>query len=1391
MVGAQKGLIIGILTIILLGSISYIELSAEEDILNQETNLVADRILSTYGQLPIYFEANEGQVNDQVRYMARTSGYTLFLTENQAVFSLEMEEANASFDAVAHAAGRYGLQLNFEGANPHPSLVGESLQEGISSYFIGSREEWHTSIAHYGKVRYQQLYDGIDAIFYGNPQQLQYDFEIAPYADPSQIQLAFDPVENLTLTEEGSLLLDIGSQTLTMRAPYSYQMVDGVETVVESRFAISGETVHFVLGQYDESLSLTIDPVLIYASFVGGTANDIAYGVDVDSSGNAYIVGMTTSNEANFPVTVGPDLTWNGNFGGDAFIKKLNAAGTAIIYAGYIGGSGGDIGYAVAVDASGNAYVTGHTGSSEATFPVTGGPVLTHPGGNTAFVAKVNASGASLDYAGYIATTNGRAIAVDASGNAYVTGSIGGSIGVHKVNAAGTGFVYQYNVGSGTGRGIAVDASGSAYVTGQIGTNAVVAKVNAAGNATDYLTTLGGSSTDNGLGIAVDSSGNAYVAGETQSTNFPTVGSLDTTYGGGTRDGFVAKLDASGNTVYSAFLGGSSFDAASGVVVDSNGNAYVTGQTSSTQATFPVVGGPDLTKNGASGGDAFITMINASGTAYVYSGYIGGAGNEYGYTIAMDSLRNVYIVGISASNDGTFPDGDGPGSIPGYSPSYIGGLNDGFIAKVSYPILVEFSATTASSVEGNSGTSAVSSPTLLVSGGNLASAITLEILLTDGTATLADSDYSQTSATVTIPAADYTTVQSISIPVAALGIVGDTTDEPDEDFTLGIQNIGTGVVIGDANNDLTTISTTTYTILNDDSVSFNVEFSAATASGLEGDSGTSSVTAPTLLVSGGVLASPATVDLALTDGTATLADSDYSQTSATITIPAADYTTVQSVSIPVTALSITGDTTDELDETLSLALQNPSTGFAIGDADSDTATTSTATYTIFNDDSLTFNVEFSAATASGLEGDSGSSAVTGPTLLVSGGVLASPATVDLTLTDGTATLADSDYAQTAASITIPAGDYTTVQSVAIPAAALSIVGDADVEADESLSLALQNPSTGLSIGDANSDTATTSTATYTILNDDGVTFSVEFSAATASGLEGDSGTSAIVSPTLLVSGGVIASPATVDLILTDGTATLADNDYIQTTATITIPAGDYTTVQSVAIPAAALSIVGDTNAEFDETLTLALQNASAGFGIGDADGDMTVISTAVYTITSDDEEPAETASGGASIDVFDPAISKLGFLVPGQTGVSGEQLEWIVTVSNNGGTAGTNIVVTDTVNADLRINSVEVPEGVTSDIEGQVVTVTIPALNPGQSINFSIFTTTLQGASVSNTACLMADNYGTSLCSTGSSVNQLPSTGESPWSGWRLPLMSFFSVMGVVVMLVWGVMNRS
>ncbi len=472
-----------------------------------------------------------------------------------------------------------------------------------------------------------------------------------------------------------------------------------------------------------------IDPaVLVYCGYIGGGGSDQGRGVATDSEGNVYVAGFTDSTEAGFPVTVGPDLSYNGaNF--DAFVAKIKSDGTALLYCGYIGGGSNDGADSIAVDSAGNAYVTGGASSTQASFPVVGGPDLTYNGGTVdAFVAKVNAAGTALIYCGYIGGSGidlGHGIAVDIAGAAYITGettsgqssfpvtegpdmtfnggTVVGDVFVAKVSAGGNALAYcGYIGGSGEERGqrVAVDSGGNAYVTGFTNSteasfpvavgpdlsfngatgDVFVAKVNAAGTALVYCGYIGGSGVDDGGDIAVDSSGTAYVAGTTSSaeSSFPVVIGPDLSFNGEISDAFVAKVNPSGSAlVYCGYIGGSGLDRGIGVAIDVRGHAFVTGETNSTESSFPVAGGPDLTQNGPAFIDAFITKVDATGTGLVYCGYIGGSQGDSGLDIAVDGAGAAYVIGVTFSTEENFPIAIGPDL------SYNGGNLDVFIAKIS------------------------------------------------------------------------------------------------------------------------------------------------------------------------------------------------------------------------------------------------------------------------------------------------------------------------------------------------------------------------------------------------------------------------------------------------------------------------------------------------------------------------------------------------------------------------------------------------------------------------------------------------------------------------------------------------------------------------------------
>jgi hypothetical protein len=718
-----------------------------------------------YGKLPLSFEANQGQSDSRVKFLSRGSGYSLFLTGNEAVLALKQPGKKASHGPHLQPASlptrrpesgsEAVLRMRLVGANATAPVTGLEKLRGSSNYFIGNDpSKWRTNVPNYAKVKYTNVYPGVDLVYYGNQRQLEFDLVVQPGADPKAVRLDFRAALNgkhaaLRINNKGDLVVGTKGEEVIFHKPLVYQAPTNDETraadkeLIDGKFVLTGtHQVRFQIAAYDRSRPLVIDPTLAYSTYLGGSGldgGDISGGIAVDGSGNAYVTGFTTST--NFPTTPGAfqttclSCTPGTGFGGAAFISKLNAAGSALLYSTYLGGSGGaGGGGGIAVDAAGNAYVTGSTNSGD--FPTTPGAFQTTFGGGSldGFVTKLNAAGSTLLYSTYLGGSgqdeghNG--IVVDASGNAYVTGrtfssdfpitpgafqttSGGGSDAfVSKLNAAGSALLYSTYLGGSnweSSEGIAIDASGNAYVTGVTFSSnfpttpgafqttsggggsrfgfedAFVSKLNAAGSALLYSTYLGGSSFDESFGIAVDGSGNAYVTGDTGSSNFPTTpGAFRTTFGGGDFDAFVSKLNAAGSALlYSTYLGGSVVESGLGIAVDASGSAYVTGFTAS--SNFPTTPGAFQSTFGG-GGDAFVSKLNAAGSALLYSTYLGRSDRDQGRGIAINASGNAYVRGFTASSNFPVTPGNFPVTPGAFQTTSGGGDGDAFVSKFSFGI---------------------------------------------------------------------------------------------------------------------------------------------------------------------------------------------------------------------------------------------------------------------------------------------------------------------------------------------------------------------------------------------------------------------------------------------------------------------------------------------------------------------------------------------------------------------------------------------------------------------------------------------------------------------------------------------------------------------------------
>jgi uncharacterized protein (TIGR03437 family) len=621
-----------------------------------------------WGDIPLSFEPNQGQAPAQVRYLARGSSYTLYLAAGETVL--------ASRD---HAP----LRIKLPGANPGAPIVGEVLQPSISNYFVGNDpRQWHTAVPNYNRVRYTRVYPGIDLVYYGKDGHLEYDWIVAPGADPAGIRMLFETTDRVRIDKHGDLVIRSGRSEYRHRKPVMYQETAGQRVPVACTWSLRGKEASFHIGAYDHRKELVIDPPLIYSTYHGGNASDFAYAVAVDSIGNTYVTGGAGST--NFPTTNPLQNTLRG--AEDVFVTKINPSGSAKLYATFLGGGGPDEGHGIAVDVQGNAYVTGSAGSID--FP-TKNPIQAAQGGSgDAFLAKLNPTGSALVYSTYLGGNgidSGSAVALDAAANAYVIGNTFSTnfptknpfqstrgaqedAFVAKINAAGSALVYSTYLGGNNvdqGNAIAVDAAGNAYLTGYTAStdfplaspfrgsntgsvNAFVTRLNPAGSALVYSTYLGGSATDYATAIAVDSSGRAYVTGITTSDDFPLANPIDNKLGShAVGDIFVTKFNPAGSALmYSTYLGGGSEDDPYAIAVDSAGNVYITGRTNSSD--FPLANAIQSTRVAF---DLFVTEINPSGSTLLFSTFIGGTGSESGRGIAVDQLGNIHIAGETTSTD--------------------------------------------------------------------------------------------------------------------------------------------------------------------------------------------------------------------------------------------------------------------------------------------------------------------------------------------------------------------------------------------------------------------------------------------------------------------------------------------------------------------------------------------------------------------------------------------------------------------------------------------------------------------------------------------------------------------------------------------------------------------
>ena len=632
------------------------------------------------------FEVNRGQAAAGIDYLSHGAGYLLSLTSTEATLSLQMPVTKPS-DRIKHGRrlnhtfatrslsseesanpAAVTLRLRLVNSNPHARVAGlDALPGRINYASVDDRSKWHTGIATYSRVKYEAVYRGIDLIYYGNSQrQLEYDFQVAPGADPASIVMSYDGViAHPTIEASGDLVLRTAKGEIRQRKPFIYQEMASHRQLISGDYTLQGENkVGFRLSYYDASRPLIIDPSITYSSFMGGvgdpdggdkdSGNDIA----VDTMGNIYAIGETNSL---------------GRYDTDVYIRKFDPSGSKLLYATYIDCyQTNDLGSAIAVDSAGNAYVTGECGDGQL------------GDGLGALVAKLSPAGVPLYEVAFGAngpysTDEGNGIAVDDAGNAYVVGTTGG---------LGTPFPTTPGAFQETFAGGLEDA--------------FVVKINPQGNAFVYSTLLGGIGSDEGFDIAIRKVGgvyHAYVTGETSlAADFPTTpGSFQPNFGGAA-DVFVVQLNDTGiNLVYSTYLGGDGLDEGYGIDVDASGNAYLTGITSeepSSGGTFPIVNAFQPIYGGDGGAtpaesNAFVAKLNATGTALVYSSYMGGGGyglGDQGNSIKVDAVGNAYLSGSTSTRTDIFTGAAFP-ILNAFQPHPGGGdsssFPDAFVAKLT------------------------------------------------------------------------------------------------------------------------------------------------------------------------------------------------------------------------------------------------------------------------------------------------------------------------------------------------------------------------------------------------------------------------------------------------------------------------------------------------------------------------------------------------------------------------------------------------------------------------------------------------------------------------------------------------------------------------------------
>jgi hypothetical protein len=593
-------------------------------------------------QAPLVFEPNHGQAAPSVRFLSRGNGRSFLLFDQEAVLSF--------------ADPALSIRMKLIGQNPNASIEGVGRQQSVTNYFHGNDpSKWDARVPHFAKVKYTGVYPGIDLIYYGNERQLEYDFEVQPFADYSAIEMEFQGMQDISIGPEGDLILSTPAGEVRHRRLVAYQRQGIFRESVDASFVLRGNRVGFDIGRYDPRRPLVIDPTFVWSSLIGSTGDDLGFDVALDNSGNVYVTGytqtVTTSQDPPPAVTLQTDPAR----GFEMFVTKISSTGS-LVFTTYVGGAGSDEGHAIALDSLGSIFVTGFTSSTD--FPVVNAFQSTNGGVQDAYIVKLNSAGDVIQLSSFLGGDRGErglGIAVDSFGNAYVAGSAHGVTNVDPDKCSST-FPIVNAIQPKYGCGL-----GDAFVT----------KITPAGTIA-FSTFLGGRGEDIAYDIAVDADGDIVVTGQAQGDNFPVANALISTFAGGSFDGFITKLNSGGTSlIFSTYYGGFGDDVGTRLALDSNKTIYVTGYT--TSLNFPLKNAPQTLPGGSF--DAFLVKLHPDGRDADFSIFIGAEDQDGGVGVAVDKDGFIYVTGFTNSL-GFFA----INSLSGF----LRGARDGFVMKI-YP----------------------------------------------------------------------------------------------------------------------------------------------------------------------------------------------------------------------------------------------------------------------------------------------------------------------------------------------------------------------------------------------------------------------------------------------------------------------------------------------------------------------------------------------------------------------------------------------------------------------------------------------------------------------------------------------------------------------------------